>query len=238
MVNYPWYAWLLVLIGVVGLPALTAVGLYRVGLRAGAVVFALVWSVWIVTSALLAEGGAYRQLPDASRPWIGVAAGGAVAALMAAAGIPAVRGAFANPGNLAALTWPQSLRVVGAVFLIAMALGGLPAAFALPAGLGDVAVGIGAVFVARRLTRGDRSGASWFNVLGLFDLVLAVSLGFLAGLGPSQVLLVSPSTADIGLLPLALIPTTAVPLAVALHLTSLARLRRPSVRPDPAVPRC
>jgi hypothetical protein len=36
---------------------------------------------------------------------------------------------------------------------------------------------------------------------------------------------VTPSTEAVALLPLALIPTTAVPLAVALHVVSMQRLR-------------
>jgi hypothetical protein len=128
------------------------------------------------------------------------------------------------------LIWPHTLRVIGVAFLIALALGTLPAVFALPAGIGDIAVGISAPFIARRLARGDRSGAVWFNVLGLLDLVVAVGIGFLAGLGPAQLLHVSPSTIEVTLLPLALIPSTAVPLAMALHITSLVRLRRAPAR--------
>jgi hypothetical protein len=215
------------------MPALTAVGLYRAvaasaSRRAAARVaggFAATWSVWIAVSAVLAHRGAYQQSSLAKPPWIAVATGGALVVLLLAARIGPVRAAFATPATLAGLTWPQSLRVVGGVFLIALALGGLPAAFALPAGLGDVAVGLAAVVIARRLARGERTGAVWFNALGLTDLVVAVSLGLLAGLGPAPILAVSPSTADLALLPFALIPTTAVPLAFALHVVSLGRLR-------------
>jgi hypothetical protein len=109
---------------------------------------------------------------------------------------------------LARLTWPQTLRVVGVVFVLMLALGRLPAAFALPAGIGDLAVGLAAPAVALRLARGDRRGATWFHALGLLDLAVAVTLGLLAALGPGRVLNVSPSTAD-----------------VSLHVASLARLR-------------
>ena len=45
-----------------------------------------------------------------------------------------------------------------------MALGHLPALFALPAGLGDVAAGIAAPLVALRLAQGTgRRAALWFN---------------------------------------------------------------------------
>lgn len=106
-----------------------------------------------------------------------------------------------------------------------MAQGRLPAMFALPAGLGDIAVGLAAPSVARRLARGTgHRQAVWFNLLGIVDLVVAVGLGLLGGLGPYRLLHVTPSTEPLSLLPLALIPTMAVPLAIALHVTSLRLL--------------
>ena len=123
------------------------------------------------------------------------------------------------------LTVPHTLRVVGVFFLLAMALGQLPAVFALPAGLGDMAVGIAAPFVVRRLRTGVSRAAVWFNVLGIVDMVAAVTIGFLAGAGPLQLLDVTPSTEALGQLPLALIPTVVVPVALALHVISLLRLR-------------
>jgi hypothetical protein len=182
-----------------------------------------------VVSALLATAGAYRQEADVARPWIGVAFVGALAAALLATRIPVMSRILADPATPARLALPQALRVVGVVFLIALALGELPAVFALPAGLGDLAIGVSALVIARRLANGSRRGAVWFNVLGIVDLVVAVSIGFLAGIGPLNVLDVTPSTAPLGLLPLVLIPTTAVPLAVALHVVSLRQLavRRP-----------
>jgi hypothetical protein len=61
-------------------------------------------------------------------------------------------------------------------------------------------------------------------VLGILDLVVALSIGFLAGLGPYRPLDVTPSTEPLALLPLALVPTVAVPLTIALHIMSLRRL--------------
>jgi len=110
-------------------------------------------------------------------------------------------------------------------FLIVMALGKLPAVFALPAGLGDIAIGFEAIYVARSLRRGVVGRrAVWFNILGLLDLVVATVIGVTAAPGVAHMLSLSPSTAQIGLLPLVLIPTTVVALAVALHVLSLRRL--------------
>lgn len=230
MAHYPWYVWTLVAIGVIGIVGLTARTLYRAASARVAAGFAVVWSAWIALSAVLAYRGVYQQVGNP--PWIAVAAGGALLALLLATRTGPIRAAFTTPAALAGLIWPQSLRVVGGAFLIAMALGGIPAVFALPAGLGDMAVGIAAVVIARRLARGERTGAVWFNVLGLTDLVVAVSLGFLAGLGPAPILAVTPSTADLAVLPLVLIPTTAVPLVAALHVVSLRRLRAWTAAPD------
>jgi hypothetical protein len=151
--------------------------------------------------------------------------------------IPLVSRILAQPDGLWRLTVPQIFRVVGVTFLVVMALGKLPAVFALPAGLGDIAIGVEAVFVARNLRRGVVSRrAVWFNVLGLVDLVVALGIGFAAAPAAVRLLLVSPTTEAISLLPLALIPATVVPLASALHLLSLrqlmvARIVRTSVEP-------
>lgn len=48
---------------------------------------------------------------------------------------------LAHPTTLARLAWPYTLRIAGVVFLILMVQGHLPAVFALPAGLGDIATG-------------------------------------------------------------------------------------------------
>jgi hypothetical protein len=250
MLDLPGYVWALVLAGALGIPAATGVALYRGALAAGlsrrtagtvTTSAVAIWAAWLVGSGLLAAAGVYRQDPAAARPWIAVATGGALAATLLATRIPVVRQILAAPGTAARLAASQTLRVVGVVFLVVLALGQLPAVFALPAGVGDLAVGAAAPFVAYRLRRGrGRAGAVWFNVMGIVDLAVAVSLGFLAGLGPLRVLDTEPSTLAVTLLPLALIPTTAVPLAVALHVVSLRRLRSPApavLLPQPATVR-
>ncbi|WP_214366044.1 hypothetical protein [Pseudonocardia sp. H11422] len=185
---------------------------------------------WMVVAAGLASVDVFRQYPDEAVPWIGVAIVGSFAFWLLAARLPAVSAALADPAAPARLAGVQTFRVVGGVFLLLMALGFLPAAFALPAGLGDMAIGLAAPFVAVRLARHpDRvRGAIWFNLLGLFDLVVAVGIGFLAATEPLRVLDLSPSTTALALLPLVLVPTVAVPLAAALHVVSLRRLTRPA----------
>jgi len=138
--------------------------------------------------------------------------------VLAAASLPAMHGV-------------QLFRTLGVVFLILLAQGLLPAHFALRAGWGDIAVGITAPLVAFALVRRVRGAVplsfSW-NALGLLDLVVAIGMGtgFLAPflvpeLGPRV-----PPAAAMGVFPLILVPTFAVPVAVLLHLLALERLRR------------
>jgi hypothetical protein len=228
--NLPTYVWALVLAGAIGIPAATTAVLYRgaiaagIGHRAATAVTAATAAVlggWLLVSGLLAGVGVYSLNPGDSVPWFLVAVAGALISLLLATRIPIVSRILADPGTPARLAVPHMLRVVGVLFLIVMAQGHLPAAFALPAGLGDIAIGVSAPFVARRLAHGTgRIGAVRFNVLGILDLIVAGIIGFLL-LGLVEV---TPSTAPLTLLPLALIPTAAVPLAVALHIVSLHRL--------------
>src|SRR5829696_7222 len=231
MYDLPSYVWALVLAGVIGIPAATCAVLYRGALAAGvghrattvvAVTTAAGLGGWLVVSGLLARAGVYSQDPGEVVPWLLVVFTATLTALLLATRIPIVTRIVADPGTPMRLALPHTLRVVGVLFLIVMAQGHLPAVFALPAGLGDIAIGVAAPFVARRLARGTgRAGAVRFNVLGILDLVVAGIMGFLL-VGLVEV---TPSTAPLTLLPLALILTVPVPLAVALHIVSLRRLR-------------
>jgi hypothetical protein len=186
-----------------------------------------VWAGWLAGAAVLGGAGVYRGGGGTPNPWIPITLGTVVAVLLFTARTRAVRRMLADAGAPARLAVPQTFRVVGGVFLIVAALGELPAVFAVPAGIGDIAIGVAAPVVAWRLSRGGgRRGAVWFNVLGILDLAVAVGIGFLAAPGPANVLTTTPSTDAVTMLPLVLIPTTAVPLALVLHLVSLGRLRR------------
>lgn len=238
MYDLPSYIWALVLIGVIGIPATTCVVLYRGAIAAGfgrrtatavTAVAAAVLGGWLVASGLLARADVYHQASGQAAPWFGVAVAGTLLGLLAGTRIPVVARILAAPGTAARLALPHTLRVVGVTFLIVMALGYLPAVFALPAGLGDIATGLAAPLVAVRLARGSgHARAVWFNLFGILDLVVALSIGFLAGLGPWRPFVVTPSTEPLSMLPLALVPTVAVPLSVALHIVSLRRLRTPA----------
>ena len=235
MSTLPMYVWAMVLAGLIGTAATICVLLWRGALTAGlgrgtatrvAIAVAICWGAWVLASVLLAGADVYRFEPTRPVPWLPVAMTGALAAALLVTRIPVVSRILAQLDGLWALTVPQIFRVEGVTFLVAMALGKLPAIFALPAGLGDIAIGVEAVFVARYLRRGVVGRrAVWFNIVGLVDLVVALGIGFAAAPAAVRLLFVSPSTEAISLLPLALIPATVVPLAMTLHLVSLQKLR-------------
>jgi hypothetical protein len=231
MYNPPAYVWAVILAGTIGVPTLTTIALYRgaaaagIGRRSalllGAVAAALLGG-WLVVSGVIAGHGWYNTPLGQQPPWLLIAVVGVTLALLAATRIPSAASAIAAPGTLVRLHEPHTIRVAGIVFLLMMALGHLPALFALPAGLGDMATGIAAPFVARRLANGTgHRAAVWFNALGIADLVVALTIG---GLTSLQLIAVTPSAQAIAELPLTLIPTTTVPLLLTLHITSLRRL--------------
>ncbi|WP_308465264.1 hypothetical protein [Rathayibacter soli] len=236
MYPLPLVVWMLVITGVIGLPALTVVALARGtapdGLRRTtparlAWAAGIGWTLWAIASTLLAAAGVYRLTWTATNPAIGVAALGAMLVAFLFTRMPAASRILTRPELAWRVTLPHALRIAGgAAFLAAFALGALPAVFALPAGFGDIAIGIEAIFLSARMRRGVAGrGVLWFNILGLLDLAYALTAGFLAGPGPVRLLTVVPSTAPVALLPLVLIPTVIVPLAVILHVVSLTTLR-------------
>ena len=235
MYDPPAYLWVITIAGPAAVAAVTCTVLYggaedaglgrrRAALLAGAA--AVVLGGWLIASAVIASHGWYHTLP-----WFPVAVTGYLGLLLALCRIPVVARALAAPGMVSRLGLPHTPRAAGAVFLLYLALGRLPALFALPAGLGDIAAGIAAPLVARRLAQGTgRRGALWFNAFGMTDLVVAVALGALTGF---HLLNVTPPSVPITELPLALIPTATVPLLLALHITSMVTLVRVP-RPAPS----
>jgi hypothetical protein len=228
MYDPPAYLWAITIAGPVAVAALTCIVLYGGAERAGlgrrraallAWAAAVVLGGWLTASAVIAGHGWYRTLP-----WFPVVVTGYLGLLLALSRIPVVARALAAPGMVSRLELPHTPRVAGVAFLLYLALGHLPALFALPAGLGDIATGIAAPFVAYSLARGTgRRAALWFNAFGMTDLVVALTLGALTGF---QLLNVTPSAAPIFELPLALIVTAGVPLLFVLHITSVSALAK------------
>jgi len=126
---------------------------------------------------------------------------------------------FVLAANLRFLTLAQTWRVGGVVFLILYHQGLLPSVFALPAGWGDIAIGA----ISSKTSFPKKIFVAW-NLLGMFDLVMAVTLGILASASPLGVLAGEVTTQVMGTFPLSLIPTFFVPLLIIFHLISLGRV--------------
>jgi len=136
---------------------------------------------------------------------------------------------FILGADIRLVTAMQGWRWAGLGFLSLYAHGVLPALFALPAGLGDMAIGLTAPWMVVGLIRRQsfvtsRRYVVW-NLLGILDLTVAVSLGVICS-GFFSGLAVNVTTSAMGQLPLVLIPAYLVPLFIMLHFTALTQVRR------------
>jgi hypothetical protein len=123
----------------------------------------------------------------------------------------------------------QLYRVLGGIFLVGWLQGWIPGEFALPAGSGDVLVGLLALPVAYLLSKGARGAvglAVAWNVLGIVDLASAVTMGTLTQPGPLQLIVPAVPNLQLAAYPTVLIPAFAVPSSILLHVLSLRQLRR------------
>lgn len=125
----------------------------------------------------------------------------------------------------------QLYRVFGSQWLAYWLRGLLPGLWALPAGTGDVLTGLFAVPVAIALVAGTAQGrkaAILWNIFGLADFAVAITLGLIITPGPFQ--LIVPSGPSIGLdgFPNVLTPAFVVPGSILLHALSLRQLIRRS----------
>jgi hypothetical protein len=231
MYDPPVYIWVLAIGGPAAIATTTCVALYGGAMRAGlgrmraallTGAAALLIGGWFTATSLIAGRGWY-DTHSGQAPWLAISALGFLGTLLALTRVPLVTRALAAPDMATRLTLPHWARGTGVFFLLYLALGHLPALFALPAGLGDIGTGIAAPLVTYRLARGSGPRtAVWFNVYGIIDLSTATVLGALTGYG---LLNVTPSAAPISQPPLALTTTADLPLMLALHITSLLVLR-------------
>jgi hypothetical protein len=123
----------------------------------------------------------------------------------------------------------QAWRWAGVGFLDLYAYQVLPGVFALPAGLGDMAIGVTAPWIILGLVRQPGFAARGtfirWNVLGILDLLLAVSIATVSTLfatgTPGEI-----SAAPMASLPLLLIPAFLVPFFLMLHAVALMQSRQ------------
>ena len=125
----------------------------------------------------------------------------------------------------------QLYRVFGSWALVAALRGALPSVFGVPAGIGDTLTGLLAIPVAVAVstsTAQRRKGAIAWNILGLADLVIAVTLGAITSPGPFQLIVPDVPSIGAGAYPGVLTPAFVVPSSILLHALSLRQLRRRS----------
>jgi hypothetical protein len=192
----------------------------------------LIWAalaVWCVAILGLGAAGAFVGRPG--QPPLAIVIGATLPlAIFAAAyrGSRSFREAVLS-ADLRLVAGIQAWRWAGIGFIDLWAHGVLPGPFAWTAGLGDMAVGFTAPWMALALARdpafvGTRRFAL-FNWLGILDLTVALSLG-----GLSAVLLRGGvTTAPMAQLPLVLIPAFMVPLFLMLHFSALLQARRAAI---------
>jgi hypothetical protein len=129
----------------------------------------------------------------------------------------------------------QTYRLLGGVFLLLMMQGRMPGAFAMPAGWGDILIGASAPFVAlayRRDPSRSRSLVLLWNLLGVLDLVIAVTMGMLTAPGHLQRFGFDHPNFAIRQFPFVLIPVFLVPISLFLHVLSLGRKEQASYREE------
>lgn len=133
----------------------------------------------------------------------------------------------------------QLYRVFGSWALAAWLRGVLPGVFALPAGTGDLLTGLFAVPAAIALASGtaqSRRAAVIWNIFGLADFAVAITLGMITSPGQLQFIVPSVPSMGAGAYPGVLTPAFVVPSSILLHALSLRQLRRCG-RPETPKPR-
>ena len=243
-VDVPLGLWLVALAATAVVTIVACVGVLSSPERGAARTVIAVLVAWLAVDVVLGAAGLFAASPTTWVPFIALGIAVPLVAGIVLLARPGSVQRFVDSIPLHRLIGVQVYRAAGVIFLIAWASGRMPAVFALPAGIGDIAVGLAAPFVAARgrsgldapatAARTPRLAISW-NFLGIADLIVAVALGFLSSPSHFQLLASDLPNALISRMPYVLIPTFAVPLSILLHVAALRRLRSTErVAPRPA----
>jgi hypothetical protein len=190
---------------------------------------ALVFTAWLGLAWWLAVAGVFRTGQRSGVPALPIAI-----FLPLLVGLPILLRSKRVGALLDAMPTPwlvglQVYRVFGGIFLVAWGRGSISSAFALPAGTGDMLVGLLALPVAHLLytqAPAARSAALAWNVLGLVDFTIAIGMGILTSPGPLQLIVPDVANSQLGTFPTVMIPAFAVPSSILLHALSLRQLAR------------
>jgi hypothetical protein len=193
-------------------------------------VIAVPFTLWLAVVWKLALSGAFQPVPLVVRPprlpiAIFLPLIVALPLLLRSRTVAAVLDAT-PPAWLIGL---QVYRVFGGIFLVNWVHGTAASVFAWPAGIGDMLTGITALPIALAVASGTaaglRAGLMW-NIFGLIDFAVAVTMGTLSSPGPLQLFGFDIPLSVVGTYPTVLIPAFAVPSSILLHALSIRQLRR------------
>ncbi len=173
---------------------------------------------WMLLALFAGEMGALHLLPPAGPPMV---LGTLTLGLLAASALVSPFRAWVESLDLRAIVAFHLVRFVGLYFLVLESRGQMPASVAIPAGLGDIAVAVGAAFiVVLRPLYTSRGVVALWNVFGLADILFVVSSA--ARMAASH-----PMAMDhFRELPLSFLPTMIVPIIIASHVVLFVRLSR------------
>jgi hypothetical protein len=197
---------------------------------------AIPFTLWLALVWNLAFNGAFQPIPGVARlPRLPIAIFAPVIIglilLLRSKSIAALLDAAPTSW----LVGLQVYRIFGGIFLVNWVHGTVAGAFAWPAGIGDMLTGIMALPVALQLASGAESGRSaamaW-NIFGLLDFAVAITMGTLSTPGPLQIVGLDIPASLAGTYPTVLIPAFAVPSSILLHALSIRQLRRIKRRLD------
>lgn len=132
---------------------------------------------------------------------------------------------FVLAQDLKLLTTIQLWRVMGFGFLLLWSFDILPALFAFPAGVGDFAVGIMAIFVVARINADEEHLKSnrflGFHLLGLLDFVIAIATSSLASGFFPDLIPAGVTSSPLDVWPLNIFPSLIVPAFIIVQITAL-----------------
>jgi len=203
------------------------------GSRTLSIWLGVIMLIWVTGAVVLSLENFFRADPTARIPNLS----GAFLPLLGGFALWAASPAFRETVRAMPPDWLiriQSYRAVGGIYLVGWQLGSMPAPYAIPAGFGDLIVGFSALWVARMVRQrrpgADRLAMIW-NIFGLTDVCVALTMGVLTSPNPFQTLSKDHPGIVITLFPLALLPAVVVPLSVLCHFYSLKAGTRRSLQP-------
>lgn len=180
---------------------------------------ALGLGLWATAAVAVAWNGALgRHFQAVPISLLGLVALGIAATSL----IPNLRRAIAEIPTRALVAFHAVRLPIGAMFLVELSHGRLPATFALRGGYGDIVAGAGAIAIALAV-RGERPrwALALWNVVGLLDiLVVAGTANYLVFVARDATMLSAFSV-----FPYPVLPTFVVPLVILTHLEIFRRLR-------------